>query len=1261
MSTYTPHYRLTLYKPRSVDSTETAVLVANGTVHSDNFKIITKQGVAGWQPYLDPPKGRKGRIDLLTRKTDVGKLTFQILDKSTVAGANLSRWMSGFLGAGGTTIPGKVQFGGCKCLVEESTDGGTTWTTFFTGRVTGCALNGLVRYSLDVIGLAADLQNAVAFRSRPHSSITYACEPCLAPLGLSKAYGGITPIPSYSGTINSASWYTGQKAVILSNTAAADAYNITTKALLDLAGVAPTAGTAYWQWFSGARARVRLTYSGNTYEYVLLGVRMSGAHSTVAGSRQGVAELAIAALDATAPLYGAIPADTSAVTAVSVRVASNLTTPDRPLFLADVHPVQLLADLLDGKFGALDPIGAVQRTYPRDSTSFTALIADTTFPAVRFRLTDGVKLGDWIAENLLKPFGLAIYENAAGNIVVVDVRPPTSIAGLTTITDADLDASAPPEWGWDRTQSFGIVSVKTYLDRLLQPTDLAAIPGPWPDINTALTAEVQLSALYELGTLLDGDFNERTYTLDVTGMRSTLADNVQARDRATWVAAWANRLALDIAKPYGAGPLVVTVTGRRTANTAAATPGGLVIVDSDQLPDPYTNLRGGAFVGRVLEKTEQGPRVALQVLVLGPSATAGVPTVGTIGAGASGYSDVTAVITLNANSDPVVLRTAVTATSVGTIPVDSSALWTYAGRTTTSTTITLGGHPSGMRVWVQARSEPNPKKADTVAPSAWASSAGTKYNDTTAITAPSSLAATAVTASYAKLTWSIGSVTTYGVRVYLANGASSGAANAATVAKLIDLPPGTTYFDLYGLDAAGPYYKPEVCFYDPFGGESAHAALAATSFQATGTAGVAPQPAAISVYGSIGARAVQASGALDRPNTPPAMGVPLVITPGAPGYGVVVQRAPDSSGSPGTYADLVTLTADAIQDQGFLFGDLTAAGTTIYWYRARGSQPGFTDSGYCTAIASSARPMPTGFNASATIYPVNRAGKFTDALYATTANDTAGKVVSADVVKSDGTASRAIVSGVQSGLVANGGTVTFSPAFQEIPLVILQGGVLVEPRSKWGTTGSGSETNAYDSAKATYENFAALGLSATGFTARARLRQAGTPTARGHDALASALTTVGSTDTTTISNAPSRDDTYQVSFRTQISLTSGVDGSGDPSLVTATLVVNIKSDASGSYVVVDTITHVFSRQATSSATDTQTWTDNLTISGLSSTEHIQITPVSFTTTGVVAASSWGVISLASGQEITYTTATDSFASKTPDSSDMVAWTAWGKQ
>lgn len=142
MSLLTPVYRATVYAPKSQDPTETTALTpVAGAAHSDAFKIATAEGVSGYKSYMDAPSGRRGRMDVLSKKTDTGELSFSVLDqRTTVGGSNALRWVTAFVG----DAKGLPRFRRLKCFVEESLYGlirgtggngtytavdATTWTT----------------------------------------------------------------------------------------------------------------------------------------------------------------------------------------------------------------------------------------------------------------------------------------------------------------------------------------------------------------------------------------------------------------------------------------------------------------------------------------------------------------------------------------------------------------------------------------------------------------------------------------------------------------------------------------------------------------------------------------------------------------------------------------------------------------------------------------------------------------------------------------------------------------------------------------------------------------------------------------------------------------------------------------------------------------------------------------------------------------------------------------------------------------------------
>jgi hypothetical protein len=144
------HYRLTVYAGTLVSDTSTALTPAATAPHSDSFKVTTHPNLSGWRPYLRIPQGKRGTLDLRTARADVGTFTVELLDKRTGTG-NSERWISAFIGndAGALSIIGK------KAMLEESTDGGSTWIELFVGRVNALDLSSLLTVSMTIACVAS--------------------------------------------------------------------------------------------------------------------------------------------------------------------------------------------------------------------------------------------------------------------------------------------------------------------------------------------------------------------------------------------------------------------------------------------------------------------------------------------------------------------------------------------------------------------------------------------------------------------------------------------------------------------------------------------------------------------------------------------------------------------------------------------------------------------------------------------------------------------------------------------------------------------------------------------------------------------------------------------------------------------------------------------------------------------------------------------------------------------------------------------------
>lgn len=839
-----PAYRATVYKPRSQQSTpgqETDVLVPRaGAPHAQPFQVATMSGLAGWQPYLDLPQGRKGQIDPLAKRTDVGTLELTLIDQRlTPGGSNAIRWVTAFA----ADAAARNLLLGCKVFVEESLDGGATWAAFFTGRVTKASLSGKIKFVLSLREIADDLKIQI-FTGSPHASITYAFRPNFLPIILPAGWGGLQPpvaIPKVHGTVT----HTFADGSCEIQITAADGYANDERMLLLTKA-----------WFAYATNVEReqlpipvynLTPAGRM---VLTRLDTSAAGEFALGISKAAPKrgsdgaiviwgLRAIPLASTDPKYLAAPPVGTAV-AFTVEPRGVPVTEALPLFVNDVHPVQLLADILDGRFGTLDASGAVQCPIARDTAAFAALIADPSFTPVRYLVTEAATLNTWIEEYICKVANLAYFFDGQGRVVPVDCRAATARSSVATITDTDLVSTAEGEgWAQDVDQAITQAEATYYLDQQQLPSH--------PPIDLSGVADVPLGLVQTTAVkrrILDFspralDLGGKLFRLDAKGLRAVIGESSGADDRRAQLEARIDALLNELKGPYSLGPTTITLHCRRTANTGAVQ-GQIVTVNVSTIPNPDTVQRGGARVYRVLQRAERGPIVDLVCLDLGSATPASAPAFQAqpVANAAVPRFAIDVTVSLNAAGDPTEVWVNATDPAVAVRPADSDAGWRLLATRTVAGVFTTYGQPSGRRFWCRCRAMPT-QASGLKPPSVWAYPSGSGYTDyaqTTAPAAPASVSVTSIQKSSATVSWTLPSGI-YSVEVYLTTGGVPASWNPATD-RLARLSFGARSYPLTGL-AAGTQYTVGVLERDPFGGASA----VATATFTTGAANVAaPAP-----------------------------------------------------------------------------------------------------------------------------------------------------------------------------------------------------------------------------------------------------------------------------------------------------------------------------------------------------------------------------------------------------------------------------------
>lgn len=139
--------------------------------------------------------------------------------------------------------------------------------------------------------------------------------------------------------------------------------------------------------------------------------------------------------------------------------------------------------------------------------------------------------------------------------------------------------------------------------------------------------------------------------------------------------------------------------------------------------------------------------------------------------------------------------------------------------------------------------------------------------------------------------------------------------------------------------------------------------------------------------------------------------------------------------------------------------------------------------------------------------------------------------------------------------LVHGQSRSFPNNFQNPAKIDVRGGVKYEPASVWGSSDPGTNTafgSSAPAATAQIEEVTPISVSVSGYTMRARLRQAGTSTNRSNAFPAGAITTNGGDKQVTVASAPAFDDTYYADFTYDFESTGG-HGGLDASSVSATV------------------------------------------------------------------------------------------------------------
>lgn len=833
MATNSPAFRLTIFAPRIEDATESTVLTpVSGAGHTDPFVVTTIQGVTGAKAYLETPKGRQGGFDPVTRGVTTGNLTVSVFDpRTTVGGANASRWVTAYIG----TIAGDPRLKGCKAKLERSLNGGTSWAPYFAGRVRNVSLNGAQRITLDLVDGAGEL-GRMCFLGVPMSA-TGGAIANLSPAGSPAAFGDIGAVAPLAATLN-----VGGTVDYFGNQYCDLVFDMKTGA--DVAVITKVAHDYMPDDFSKRPIRMICKLAAGGAPFAINGSNrfgwleepISGLPSTKDITRNRWRRVYGRNVSPVDPQYTVLPGGATAVT-VSITI-DQPPTPELPLLVNDVHPVQLWADIIDGKYSLSPGYQTLRPIGTRDVTvggPWDLLLTDPSFGACRFIIDKSWKANEFIEQQILLPFGLGCVIDPQGRIQPIDLRR-IARTPVATFTDADVVEGQEVSWSDSRDGAVTGVEWKYYVDRAIKPFEVSQMPDQYPSVTPLLlqTTQNTLFVVNDLSTLRD--VGERIVKIDSLGSRlgSVEVDAQGQAKRDTVTKRIENNIA-DYLAPFQSGTLRFKVP-YRMSSASGIVQGQFISAAHSKLPNPGTNARGGARLALVTGRSEQEGVVTLECLDYGAAATAAVPAITGVVTDASSPNVVRVTVTANAAGDQVGIWAVVTDQVVVTRPVDTAAGWAQVGTITGAGNVLCGPFPRGKRIWFRARSQAI--GATVNAPSGWVYAPAPGYLDLSAPTAPSALTATNLYANRVDLSWVAGDAT-LDVDVFNTPGGVPGTWTDAM--KVATYVAGSTTARV-GFLAGVTQYTAGVRVRDASGGPSA---MATVTYTTTSTLGVAPDPLGI--------------------------------------------------------------------------------------------------------------------------------------------------------------------------------------------------------------------------------------------------------------------------------------------------------------------------------------------------------------------------------------------------------------------------------
>lgn len=840
-------YRMRIINGTAFTSGSTSLTPVSGSSHSEPFQITTLSSgsLAGYTPYMRLPRGQNGEFDIKSGRSSVGAYSVEILDARTQATSNATRWASAFIG----DSSGRLSIIGKKAIIEESTDGGSTWNLFFCGRVNKFDLSSKLTYNIE-IGDNLELLKQKLFTTEATS--TSAVYKSVLPLGLLDKL----EMPDSQSALPQSVPFLVEKAEVAANANTQLRYD-RWLTLFNLSVQDPQNFWSYGNKFNTSAGlqydvasgqqplRARIEISGSYYYYGV-DILQTPSNANRDKTLQQIQKIHIAELDTLDPRYssiGSIPTQTFGTDIPKIWLYSLLDNEQvKGTLFINATPYQVLRDILTGSYF---PKSNPQLTIPFDTASINTLEVARPLEKMVYRIEESMEAAEFIEKYICKPFGLGytFEPQTIGGVPQSAFRLfstyiPTSSAGLSTLDDTSVIAGT--EQTWNTSEPILAVGGMYYIENLKTYTR-DTLSAAQSEGETNPTIEQKFPIIYALTDVIDPsikieqlDFNglrglnNDIYSFSIGGMTGNIPTDVYTQGRAVgYLKKYFDRNQF--------GNPMVQLSCVRNVTTAALKVGDFVLVDVDVLPNQALHTRGGTRIYQVIQKNLNGIQIDFTLLDSGVNQSMTAPVFGVVSSSVNNQIDFQISV-----SQPAVLEMEYAVVSSGSsVPANSSVDWVfYKSQRNTGTTqsFSIDTLPEGKTTYIRARST-SPSNADIKLPSSYVVASPVTLAN---VTAPTNLVVTNITEQSAEIDWS-NTNDFYPIEVQLAS--PSGSIPTTTIIQL--LPSSSTY-TLTGLDKnTSSTHTVGVRYADPYKGFSP---LITASFNATGTGTQLDAPAALIAY-----------------------------------------------------------------------------------------------------------------------------------------------------------------------------------------------------------------------------------------------------------------------------------------------------------------------------------------------------------------------------------------------------------------------------